>query len=127
MKLSLLSQRLRALLNVCNVYSIRLARSLGRTEAGSLQELNEEEEGEEEDLVSDENQVLPLLSNEVPYRNFVKLVFLNLMKFEDLKIVFLSKKNTLGKQIFYFSPPNHVITKAPLNSLLNVLELMNFK
>jgi hypothetical protein len=125
MKLSLLSQRLRALLNVCNVYSNRLARSLGRTEAGSLQELNEEEE--EEDLVSDENQVLPLLSNEVLNRNFEKLAFLNLMKFEGLKIVFSSKKNTLGKQIFYFSPLNHVITTAPLNSLLNVLELMNFK
>jgi hypothetical protein len=90
MKLSLLSQRLRALLNVCNVYSNRLARSLGRTEAGSLQELNEEEEGEEEeDLVSDENQVLPLLSNEVPYQNFVKLAFLHLMKFEGLKANFI--------------------------------------
>ncbi len=95
MKLSLLSQRLRALLNVCNVYSNRLARSLGRTEAGSLQELNEEEE---EDLVSDENQVLPLLSNEVPYQNFVKLAVLHLMKFEGLKIV---KKKTISESKFY--------------------------
>ena len=41
----------------------------------------------------------------------LKLAFLHLMKFEGLKIVFLSKKNALGKQILYFSPLNHLSQK----------------
>ena len=68
-KLSRLSQRLRALLNVCNVYSNRLAKYLSRINRGSLKEENEdlEEEEEEEGAVADEGQVLPVLSDEVCY------------------------------------------------------------
>ena len=68
-KLSLLSQRLRALLNVCNVYSNRLTKYLSRINRGSLKEENEdlEEEEEEEGAVADEGQVLPVLSDEVCY------------------------------------------------------------
>ena len=65
-KLSLLSQRLRALLNVCNVYSNRLARSLGKTRRGSFKE--EDEDQNDEDLLEEENQVLPVLSNEVGHQ-----------------------------------------------------------
>ena len=60
-KLSLLSQRLRVLLNVCNVYSNRLTKYLSRVDREALKEEDEDEDG----LVSGDIQVLPVLSNEV--------------------------------------------------------------
>ena len=56
-KLSLLSQKLRILINVCPVYSTRLERALGRESSKSLGHIAEEED--------DEESVLPTLSNEV--------------------------------------------------------------
>ena len=63
-KLSLLSQRLRVLLNVCNVYSNRLTKYLSRADREALRE-EDEDEGDEDGLVSGGSQVLPVLSNEV--------------------------------------------------------------
>ena len=58
-KLSLLSQKLRILINVCHVYATRLARQLGRVEDGNLSL---------EEIPEDEEELLPTLSNEVSSR-----------------------------------------------------------
>ncbi len=60
-KLSLLSQKLRILINVCHVYSTRLERALNREGSKSLGHIAEEEN------IDEEGAIMPTLSNEVNF------------------------------------------------------------
>ena len=65
-KLSLLSQKLRILINVCHVYSSRLATTLGKAPLESVSEDAGENLGRDESG----SQIMPTLSNEVSLFSF---------------------------------------------------------
>lgn len=68
-KLSLLSQKLRILINVCHVYASRLARALGKADLEDIEESVEDLSG----------SVLPTLSNEVRFKFFSVFSFCHVL------------------------------------------------